>query len=144
MTDREKAIVMAYTGICMLTGDKFRIYHKYVEDIMGRPVWTHEMGIKSIADEIKEKSKSDFIALCEDESNSENLNKWIPVSDPLNELPKDKRLLVTVLEDYGSRYVTELYYDMTEWSDINDAKNAVAYQYYPEPYKEVEDDRKRT
>lgn len=36
MTDREKAIVMAHTGICMLTGDKFRIFHKYVEDIMGR------------------------------------------------------------------------------------------------------------
>lgn len=65
--------------------------------------------------------------------------KWIPVSDPLNELPKDKRLLVTVwYKEYDSRYVTELYYDMTEWSDINDAKNAVAYQYYPEPYKEVE------
>lgn len=68
----------------------------------------------------------------------EKLNKWIPVRDPLNELPKDKRLLVTVLDDYDYRYVTELYYDMTEWSDINDAKNAIAYQYYPEPYKEEE------
>lgn len=69
MTDREKAIVMAYTGICMLTGDKSQIFHKYVEDIMGRPIWTHEMG--SLADEIKEKSKADFIALCADESSSE-------------------------------------------------------------------------
>ena len=24
MTDREKAIVMAYTGACMLTGDKYQ------------------------------------------------------------------------------------------------------------------------
>ena len=68
MTDREKAIVMAHTGICMLTGDKFQIFHKYVEDIMGRPVWTHEMSLDSIADEIKAKSKDDFIALCADES----------------------------------------------------------------------------
>lgn len=75
MTDREKAIIMAYTGICMLTGDKFQIFHKYVEDIMGRPIWTHEMGIKSIADEIKAKSKDDFIALCEAESNSESRTK---------------------------------------------------------------------
>lgn len=67
MTDREKAIVMAHTGICMLTGDKFQIFHKYVEDIMGRPVWTHEMGNESIVNEIKEKSKDDFIALCADE-----------------------------------------------------------------------------
>lgn len=68
MTDKEKAIVMAYTGVTMLTGDKFQIFHKYVEDIIGRPIWTHEMGIESIADEIKEKSKADFIALCEEES----------------------------------------------------------------------------
>jgi len=64
MTDREKAIVMAYTGVCMLSGDKFQIFHKYVEDIMGRPVYTHEMAIKAVDDEIKEKAKADFIALC--------------------------------------------------------------------------------
>lgn len=79
MTDREKAIVMAYTGKTMLTGNKFQIFHKYVEDIMGRPIWTHELGIESIVDEIKAKSKDDFIALCTDESSSENPNKWIPV-----------------------------------------------------------------
>ena len=62
MTDREKAIVMAHTGICMLTGDKFQVFHKYVEDIMGRPIMTHELGW--LADTIKEKSKADFMALC--------------------------------------------------------------------------------
>lgn len=65
MTDREKAIVMAYTGICMLTGDKFHIFHEYVENIIGRPVMTHEIGF--LANTIKEKSKDDFIALCEEE-----------------------------------------------------------------------------
>ena len=64
MTDKEKAIVMAYTGICMLSGDKFQIFHKYVEKIMDRPFYTHEMAIKAIQDEIKEKAKADFIALC--------------------------------------------------------------------------------
>ena len=79
MTDREKAIVMAYTGKCMLTGDKLQIFHKYVEDMMDRPVYTHEMAW--LADEIKEKSKGDFIALCADESRSENPNKSeIPTS----------------------------------------------------------------
>lgn len=66
MTDKEKAIVMAYTGICMLVGDKFQIFHKYVEDIMGRPVYTHEMATDAVDDEIKEKAKADFIALCKD------------------------------------------------------------------------------
>ena len=33
MTDKEKAIVMAHTGICMLSGDKFQIFHKYVKKV---------------------------------------------------------------------------------------------------------------
>lgn len=65
MTDREKAIVMAYTGVCMLKEDKFQIFHKYVEELFGRPVFTHEIGF--LADKIKEKSKADFIKLCETE-----------------------------------------------------------------------------
>ena len=65
MTDEEKAIVMAYTGVCMLTEDKFQIFHKYVEKLMGRPVYTHELGF--LADTIKEKAKDDFIRLCESE-----------------------------------------------------------------------------
>ena len=64
MTHREKAIVMAYTGVCMLAGDKLSIFYKYVEEIMGRPIYTHEMAIKAIDNEIKEKAKADFIALC--------------------------------------------------------------------------------
>lgn len=53
MTKQECAIVMAYTGKCMLAGEDFNIFHKYVENIMNRPVWTHELGIDAIADEIK-------------------------------------------------------------------------------------------
>ena len=64
MTDHEKAIVSAYTGVAMLTGEKFSIFHKYIEDICGRPIWTHELANEKVANEIKEKSKPDFIALC--------------------------------------------------------------------------------
>lgn len=73
MTDRERAIVMTYTGICMLTGDKFKIFHKYIENIMGRPVFTHELADEQIQQELKEKARPDFLKLCagqepEDES----------------------------------------------------------------------------
>ena len=67
MTDKEKAIVMAHTGICMLTGEKYGVFHTYIEDIMGRPVYTHELATQSISDEIKEKSRDDFIKLCMEE-----------------------------------------------------------------------------
>ena len=66
MTDRERAIVMAYTGTCMLGGRKILIFYEYLKEIMGRPVWTHELANKSIIEEIKAKSKVDFIALCDD------------------------------------------------------------------------------
>jgi hypothetical protein len=62
MTDKEKAIVMAYTGVCMLTGDKLQMYYEYIKDIMGRPIMTHE--IPWFIEEIKEKSRADFIKLC--------------------------------------------------------------------------------
>lgn len=62
MTKKECAIVMAYTGACMLSGDDFNIFHEYVEKLMGKPIWTHEIGY--LETEIKEKSKKDFLRLC--------------------------------------------------------------------------------
>lgn len=66
MTDKEKAIVMAYTGVTMLKGEKFSIFHKYIEDIMGRPVFTHELSDEFVWEQIKEKSSTDFLRLCEE------------------------------------------------------------------------------
>ena len=62
MTDRERAVVMAYTGVAMLTGRKFNVFHKYVEELMGRPVFTHELVI--CADQIKNLAKPEFLELC--------------------------------------------------------------------------------
>ena len=67
MTDREKAIVTAYTGITMLEGEKFSIFHKYIEDICGRPIWTHELADGGVWREIKEKSTDDFLRVCRSE-----------------------------------------------------------------------------
>ena len=64
MTDNERAIIMAYTGVCMLTGDKLNIFYKYIEELLGRPVQTIELANECISNEIKERSKSDFLALC--------------------------------------------------------------------------------
>ena len=64
MTDRERAIVEIYTGICMLTGNKRNEVYKYMEEIMGHPVFTHELADKQIQQELKEKAKPDFLKLC--------------------------------------------------------------------------------
>lgn len=60
MTKREAAIVGAYTGI--LIGE-FHDMHKLVEEVMGRPVWTHEMARDEIVAEIKNRVKPLFLAI---------------------------------------------------------------------------------
>lgn len=60
MTIREAAIVSAYSGFLL---GKFSDLHKYIEEIMERPVWTHELGIKKLTKEIKQKAKKDFCNL---------------------------------------------------------------------------------
>lgn len=62
MTDRERAIVMAYTGTVMLCGDKLNVFYEYVSEKLGRPIYTHEFIDQ--ADTIKELSKEDFFSLC--------------------------------------------------------------------------------
>jgi len=62
MTKREAAIVSAYTGFLI---GSFSDMHEYIEEVMMRPVFTHEMGTGRVADEIKIVSKSDYIALSE-------------------------------------------------------------------------------
>ena len=62
MTKNEAAIVMTYTGICMLERKDLSYYYDYIEKIMGRPVFTHE--ISSLTDELRAGSREDFINLC--------------------------------------------------------------------------------
>lgn len=64
MTDREKAIVEAFTGVCMLTGEKRNVFNKYVNEVMGKPIYTHELAYDCKRKELKEKSKDDFVELC--------------------------------------------------------------------------------
>lgn len=64
MTDREKAIVQAYTGIVMLAGEKFDLFYKYLEELYDRPVYTHEIPFL----DIKEKATPDFLKLCKEDT----------------------------------------------------------------------------
>lgn len=123
---------MAYTGKCMLTGDKFQIFHKYVEDIMGRSIMTHEIGL--LANEIKEKSKADFIALCADESSLENSNRWIPCGE---RLPGESITVIGITE-FDDIYKVELYDDCGEkkwYADGDFDIPIVAWMPLPPPYK---------
>jgi len=58
MNKKEAAIVTGYTG--MLLGD-FNEAHKYMQQKIGRPLYTHELANKSVIDEIRNACEKDFI-----------------------------------------------------------------------------------
>lgn len=62
MTLHEKVVLSAYTGILMCD---FTEVHKYIEKILERPVWTHELASEALWAKIKEKAKSDFLKIIE-------------------------------------------------------------------------------
>ena len=61
MTKQEKIVVSAYTGVLMCDLDALQ---NYIQDKLGWPVWTHEFPSKEVLEEIREKSKDDFISIC--------------------------------------------------------------------------------
>lgn len=61
MTDREKCIVTAYTGVLMTDWSTF---HGWVEDFMDQPVYTHEFALEHFTDNLKRKVKPLFFDLC--------------------------------------------------------------------------------
>ncbi len=60
MTKREAAIVACFTG--KFLGD-FSTFHAMLEEIMERPVWTHEIASKEFNDELRIKARHYFSAL---------------------------------------------------------------------------------
>ena len=63
MTMEERLIVSAYTGHLMCN---FELVHEYIEKIMGRPVYTHEMSTEFFEKELRKKISPEFLKLCGD------------------------------------------------------------------------------
>ena len=61
MTLQERLIVSAYTGVLMCSFDKV---HEYAEQVLARPVYTHELADDRVLKELKEKVKPYFLDLC--------------------------------------------------------------------------------
>lgn len=61
MTNHERVVVSAYTGYLMCD---FNDVHRYVEEKLGRPVWTHELADPMVQKAVHEASRDDFLALC--------------------------------------------------------------------------------
>jgi len=70
MNKKEAAIVSAYTGILIGSFDEA---HKYMQEIMGRSLYTHELAFEGIVEEIKKKSRNDFINIKIEDKASGNI-----------------------------------------------------------------------
>ena len=71
MTKQEKIILSAYTGILMCEFDDL---HKYIEEVLERPVFTHELASEDVMKEIREACKTDFMKIIREDSNESVIN----------------------------------------------------------------------
>lgn len=80
MTKHECAIVTAHTGITMLRGDDLKYLYHYLSEIIGRPVFSHEL--PAVCELFRGKIMEDFIALCRNASDGiepeVQHGRWIP------------------------------------------------------------------
>ena len=61
LTKEQAAVIGVYTKI--LCGP-FPDVHKLAEDLLGRPIFTHEFASPEIWEELREKVKPQFIEIC--------------------------------------------------------------------------------
>lgn len=64
LTREQAAIIGAYTGF---TAGNFADVQRYADRLLGRPTWTHEFADPKFAEELRQKSKPDFLAICNEE-----------------------------------------------------------------------------
>ena len=130
MTNREKAIVMAHTGICMLEGEKLGVFYQYLNELYGRPVYTHEW----VTLDIKEKSKPDFLKLCKEEE-PERRGRWENVEHAPN------GLLYATCSVCGKRQALEaMNYCPSCGADMREKKNECDTCFIPMFYNLEDDD----
>ena len=63
LTDRDRAILTAYTGYALLTGEKMTAFYEYCREKLKRPVLTHELKDAALWEELKKASEEDFYSL---------------------------------------------------------------------------------
>ena len=137
MTKQEKIIVSAYTGVLMCDFDDL---HEYIQKKFGRPVFTHELADKGIQKEVEEKSKEEFLEICNREEPERKNGKWIPCSDRLPE----HWVMVLITTIYGDIEFGHYNEEEKTWEWLcesgtnywGECAGVLAWMPLPEPYKE--------
>lgn len=72
MTKHEAAVFTIFTGIAFLKGEDLSEMYRYAAELMGRPVYSHEL--PKLADELKERARPEFMKICREVTNND---PWI-------------------------------------------------------------------
>ena len=72
MTDREKIVVSAHTGVVMLPEDKVFMLFDYFDELLGRRITIYDLQFKEVSDQIKERSKPEFLEICRREADADD------------------------------------------------------------------------
>lgn len=143
MTKREAAIVSAYTGY--LIGE-FSDFQAYAEEVMGRPIFTHDL--TRLEYELKEKSKKDFmnIKIVNEDKKKEDINIGCKFKDRCPSYSgwcegidyPDERCFSYILSDYeNEKKKTEdlerIYhspYERASWVDFDAVEKALGFKLF--------------
>ena len=107
MTLKEKAICEVFTGLCFCEGEERNEVYKYLEEIFGRPIFTHEMD-EAFAVEAQARSRADFVKVCAGEYSEENeltekhWSECWQIAHYQNEADYTERILAFLLESIDS------------------------------------------
>ena len=88
MTKQECAIVTAHTGITMLRGDGLKYLYRYLSEIIGRPVFSHEL--PAVCEQFRDQIKADFIALCRNASDDIEPDALMNKADSVRDLTDEE------------------------------------------------------
>jgi len=67
MNQRETLVFTAFTGVTFV--QDFSDFHKYAEELMGRPILTHQFASAELAEQIAAAAKPEFLRICKNVSN---------------------------------------------------------------------------
>ena len=98
MTREEAILISAYTGF--LFAPDFSEVHKFCEDTLGRPIWTHEFADSCVQKEIQEKLRPQIMELVQ------NIAALRPVSrEQLDVVINSLKLRLENNEENGVVYI---------------------------------------
>ena len=69
LTKKEAAVIEAYTGVAMLVEDDRKYLYDYLSEVVGIPIYTHE--IPHVVDVYKDEVKRDFVEICKSISDAD-------------------------------------------------------------------------